>query len=144
MNEMLISYPTGWTLAVVDDEARAREAVAAVEASGLAERALVIAGNDAGEQLRQLGASSSRMAKLRRSLQFMTMDQLPDLFVYEAALADGRAVVGVRVPSAHRAEVVRLLQHSGAHFLHSFGSWMTTEISQWRGPMPPIPQHMQR
>ena len=144
MSEMLIGYPTGWTLAVVDDEERAREALAAVQASGLVEQALLIAGPDASDQLRQLGASASRMAKLRRSLQFMTMDQLPDLFDYEAALADGGAVIGVRVSSAHRAEMVRLLQHHGAHFINSFGSWMTTEISSWRGTMPPIPQHMQR
>ncbi len=44
-------------------------------------------------------------------MQFMTMDQLPDLRVYELALEGGRPVLGVRIGDAERrraaTEVIR-------------------------------------
>jgi hypothetical protein len=142
---VLIGYPTGWTLAVVDDPEAARTAAAALEAIGLPpEAVLLVDGPDAGERLRRLGTSTGPLARLRRSVQFMTMDQLPDLFVYEAALAERRPIVAVKVPSARRAEAVAVLRAHGAHFINSFGAWMTAEIEPWHGTMPPIPQHMQR
>jgi hypothetical protein len=142
---VLIGYPTGWTLAVVDDVDAARAAAEALEAMGLPPGAvLLIDGPDAGERLRRLGASTGPFARLRRSVQFMTMDQLPDLFVYEAALAERRPLVAVKVPANRRPEAVAVLRAHGAHFINSFGAWMTAEIEPWHGRMPHIPQHMQR
>ena len=145
MSAVLIGYPTGWTLAVVDDEAAAERAAAALRASGVGSgEVLVIGGPDASSQLRRLGASTGFLARARRAIQFMAMDQLPDLFVYEAALEQGRALVAVRVNADRRPEAVATLRGHGAHFINSFGAWMTAEIEPWHGPMPPIPQHMQR
>ncbi len=145
MSDLLIGYPTGWTLAVLDDPTRAKAAAGALRAWGLADDAvIVISGSDAGDQLRRLGASTSRLARMRRSIQFMTMDQLPDLYVYEAAVRDGHPVVGMKVPSSKRPEAVAILRRYAAHFINSFGAWMTAEIEPWRGVMPAIPQHMQR
>ena len=85
------------------------------------------------------------LARLRRSVQFMTMDQLPDLFVYEAALAERRPIVAVKVPiGATGAGRSPSSAAHGAHFINSFGAWMTAEIEPWHGTMPHIPQHMQR
>lgn len=145
MSGVLIGYPTGWTLAVSDDEAAARRTATALREHGLrSDDVLVIAGADAQAQLRRLGASTGILARARRAVQFMAMDQLPDLFVYEAALTQGRALIAVRVPSARRQDAVEVLRRNRAHFINSFGAWMTSEIEPWHGPMPPIPQHMQR
>lgn len=142
---MLIGYPTGWTLAVVDDADGARAAAEALVKMGLPPGAvLLVDGPDAAARLRHLGASTGLLARLRRSVQFMTMDQLPDLFVYEAAVAERRPIVAVKVPSSQRADAVTILRAHGAHFINSFGAWMTAEIEPWHGTMPPIPQHMQR
>ena len=145
MSSVLIGYPTGWTLAVSDDEETARRTAVALREHGLAaDDVLVISGTDAQAQLRRLGASTGILARARRAVQFMAMDQLPDLFVYEAALTQGRALLAVRVPSDRRQDAVEILRRHGAHFINSFGAWMTSEIEPWHGPMPPIPQHMQR
>jgi len=145
MSSVLIGYPTGWTLAVVDDEAAAGRAAAALRASAVGSgEVLVIGGPDSSSQLRRLGASTGILARVRRAIQFMAMDQLPDLFVYEAALEQGRALVAVRVPADRRPQAVATLRAHGAHFINSFGAWMTAEIEPWHGPMPPMPQHMQR
>jgi hypothetical protein len=145
MTSVLIGYPTGWTLAVIDDEAAATRAADALrEAGARPDDVLVIAGADAPRQLRRLGASTGLLARARRAVQFMAMDQLPDLFVYEAALEQGRAVVAVRVPADRRPAVVDVLRRHRAHFINSFGAWMTSEIEPWHGTMPPMPQHMQR
>ena len=142
---VLIGYPTGWTLAVAEDEVRGEAIVAALRAAGMSRDATaLIAGPGAAEQLRRLGAASGPLARLRRSIQFMTMDQLPDLFVYEAALDEGHALVAVKAPGALNEETVRVMRLHGAHFINRFGAWMTTEIEPWRGTMPHIPQHMQR
>jgi hypothetical protein len=145
MSQLLIGYPTGWTLGVVPDVERGERIVAELVALGVpAESTAVIAGADAPAQLRRLGASSGPLARLRRSVQFMTMDQLPDLFVYEAAVTEGRTLVGARVPGNRNADAVAIMRRHGAHFINRFGALMTTEIEPWRGTMPRIPQYMQR
>lgn len=141
----LIGYPTGWTLAVVNEPDSARELAEALVAAGIPDDAVVvIAGDEGAAELRRLGVSSGSLARLRRSVQFVTMDQLPDLFVYEAAIADGHPVVGVRPAGSRHADAVGILRRHGAHFINRFGTWMTTEIEPWHGRMPAIPQHMQR
>ena len=145
MSSVLIGYPTGWTLAVLDDEESAARAATALQGLGFGpDEVMAIAGADAPSQLRRLGASAGPLARWRRAFQFMAMDQLPDLFVYEAALAQGRALVAVRARSDRRAQAVQALRDNGAHFINSFGAWVTAEIEPWHGPKPPMPQHMQR
>ena len=144
MSGRLIRYPSGWTLAVLDDHDAAEAAVRALAATGIdGEDLLVIDAGGAG--IDRLGSSAGLAGRLRRVVQFMTMDQLPDLHVYELALAQGKAVVGVRVAdSEDRRKAIASLQRQGAHFINRFGAWATEEIAPWRGTMPDLPQHMQR
>ncbi len=145
MSSVLIGYPTGWTLAVVDDPAEADALVRELRSTiRRSKDVLLIHGADAPRLLHSLGASTGAIAKLRRTIQFMAMDQLPDLFVYERALEEGRALVAVRVPGDRRDEAVGIMRRHGAHFINSFGSWMTSEIEPWHGRMPAIPGYMKR
>jgi hypothetical protein len=144
MSGRLIRYPSGWTLAVFDDHDAGEAAVRALAATGIDAEDLVLV-DAGGEGLDRLGSSSGLAGRLRRVVQFMTMDQLPDLHVYELALAQGKAVVGVRVPEPEaRRKAIAIMQRQGAHFINRFGAWATEEIAPWRGTMPDLPQHMQR
>jgi hypothetical protein len=146
MSSRLIGYPTDWTLAVIDDPSSAAAAARSLRADGLRDDELVVLSEaDADVGLDRLGSSAGLAARLRRGLQFMTMDQLPDLHVYEQAVAQGRPVVGVRIDDAERRRgAIETLQRHGAHFINRFGAWATEEIAPWRGPMPDLAQHMQR
>ena len=146
MSGRLIGYPTGWTLAVFDEADAAEAARDELEASGITATDLVLlAGPDAADQLGRLGASSGVAARMRRALQFMTMDQLPDLHVYELALQGGRALLGARIADADRRRAaIEIVGRRGGHFINRFGAWATEEIAPWRGEMPKLPQYMQR
>ena len=140
----MIGYPTGWTLAVLDDPGASGTLVSELEADGVAsEDVLTLSGEATG--LDRLGSSAGLAARLRRGLQFMTMDQLPDLHVYELAIEHGHAVIGLRIgDGAERRRAVGVLRRHGAHFINRFGAWATEEIAPWRGPMLDLPQHMRR
>jgi hypothetical protein len=145
VSRRLIGYPTGWTLAVFDDAEAAAAAARALESEGVPRDDLVVLAGTAGEGLDRLGSSSGIGARVRRAMQFMTMDQLPDLHVYELALERAQAVVGVRLADEHhRRAAIATIQRHGGHFINRFGAWATEEIAPWRGPMPDLPQHMQR
>ena len=76
MSPVLIGYPTGWTLAVVDRVEDAERTANAVREAGCPDRdVLVIAGGDAPEQLRRLGASRGLLARARRAVQFIAMGE---------------------------------------------------------------------
>ena len=82
-----------------------------------------------------------------RFFQFVLMDQTPDFLVYEAAIAEGRAVVAVIAGGGDRERMLRaadLLKAEGAHFLNFFGRFQTEEVSLWRGPEPEIPDALRR
>jgi len=145
MSRRLIGYPTGWTLSVLDDGTDAGAAVRDLEAAGVrSDDVVVLTGADA-DGLERLGSSTGISGRLRRGLQFMTMDQLPDLHVYELAIDQGHAVIGVRVADAEaRRGAIDVLRRHGAHFINRFGAWATEEIAPWRGTMPDLPQHMRR
>ena len=82
---------------------------------------------------------------MTRVFQYMTMDQMPDFVMYEAALRDGRALVAVRAGSRRTLDLARdLLVGADAHFINWFGRLATEEISQWRGPEPDIPGYLKR
>jgi hypothetical protein len=141
-----LSYPTGWTLAVFDDAAGAEAANAEIEGSGTTPDDLILlSGHDAIERMSRLGTSSGIGARVRHAMQFMTMDQLPDLRVYELALEGGRPVLGVRAEDADRRRAaIEAIQRHGGHFINRFGAWATEEIAPWRGEMPSLPQYLQR
>jgi hypothetical protein len=146
MSGRLIGYPTGWTLAVFDQPDAAEAARAELAAAGIGpDDLLLLSGPDALERMSRLGTSSGVAARVRRTMQFMTMDQLPDLRVYELALEGGRPVLGLHVGDAEkRRAATDALRRHGGHFVNRFGAWATEEIAPWRGEMPKLPQHMQR
>jgi hypothetical protein len=146
MTRRQIGYPGGWTLAVLDDSGEARAAVDEVASSGVPrEDVVLLDGPDAHDGLERLGASSGFLGRMRRGLQFMTMDQLPDLVVYEEAMRLGHPLVGIRVADGdRRRQLIEALRRHGAHFINRFGSWATEEIAPWRGTMPDLPQVMRR
>jgi hypothetical protein len=142
----MITYPTRRLLGVIDDPARAREAVAALEATGVpAADVRLLEGADGRAQLATLGSDPNVLSRLVRAIQFMSMDQLPDFLVYERAIEDGRAVLAVHVPDRDamlRARVV--MERFGAHFLNHFGRLQTEELTLWRGPEPQIKDSLRR
>jgi hypothetical protein len=146
MSRRFIGYPTDWTLAVMDDAAEAEAAGAELLEAGIAaDDVVVMAGHESIERMKRLGTSTGLPARLRRAMQFVTMDQLPDLHVYETALDDRHPVVGVRVADAvRRRRAVEILRRHGAHFINRFGAWATEEIAPWRGTKPERPHHMIR
>jgi hypothetical protein len=142
----ILRYPTGWLLAVVDDRPTAAGAAAAVHAAGIAQPDIrILAGAEGRDAFRALGASASPLARLIRGVQFMSMDQMPDLPTYEQAIAEGRTVIAVR-PKGRPALLgakTALAAH-GAHFMNYFGRFMTEEFSRWQGPEPDLPDHLRR
>ena len=132
----MIRYPMDWLLAVVDEPAAARRGADALIAAGFdPARVKVLEGATANGSLADLPTSTGAVGRLIRLVQFVTMDQTPDLRLYEAALDDGRAIVAVHCSS--RAELLeardRLAAH-GAHFQNHFGRYATEEFSRWQGP----------
>jgi hypothetical protein len=146
VSRRIIGYPTGWTLSVLGTAEDADAAAAELRATGVpAEDIVVISGDDVAAQIARLGTSSGFLARARRTMQFLTMDQLPDLHVYEVAVEDGHPVVGVSIADADaRRDAIAVLRRHGAHFINRFGAWATEEIAPWRGEMPDRPLHMHR
>jgi hypothetical protein len=146
MNTIQIGYPTGWTLAVVDDPGQAAAAIRELSGAGFGEDDIALMSQtDDVDTLERLGASRGIAAHVRRATQYLTMDQSPDLAVYERAVADGHSVVGVRVDAVEpRRRAIAILRRNGAHFVNRFGAWATEEIAPWRGTMPAMPQHLTR
>lgn len=145
MTRPLISYPAGWTLSVLDSTNT--DALAAeLRAIGVTDaEVIVLSGPDARHRMERLGSSSGIAARIRRTVQAVTMDQMPDLHMYEEALDDGRALVGVRIDDAERrARAVAAIRRHGGHFINRFGDWATEEISPWRGPALDLPHHLIR
>ena len=142
----IIRYPTGWLLAVVDDPATAARAAAAVAATGIDPADLrVLSGADGRAAFAELGASTSPLARIIRGVQFMSMDQMPDLPAYEKGIEEGRTVIAVR-PKGRPAllKAKDALAANGAHFQNYFGRFMTEEFSRWRGTEPDLPDHLRR
>ncbi len=139
-----ITYPTNYLLAVADSPDQIASGVAALADAGFAGSGVVVIAGAEREQLERLGPRRGPLSRLVRAVQFTTMDQMPDFLAYEAALLDGRAVIGVRI-SADRLPVAReALLASGLHFLNFFGRWATTEVSPWRGPELDLPDYQRR
>jgi hypothetical protein len=142
----IIRYPTGWLLAVVDDAPTAATAAGAVTTAGIDPADVrVLSGADGQAAFAALGASTSPLARIIRGVQFMSMDQMPDLPAYEKAIEEGRTVIAVRPrgrPALLKAKDA--LAANGAHFQNYFGRFMTEEFSRWRGTEPDLPDHLRR
>lgn len=132
----MIRYPMDWLLAVIDDPAVAREAGAALVAAGFdADHVKVLEGATADGSLADLPTNKGALGQLIRLIQFISMDQTPDLRLYEAALDDGRAIVAVHCATREKVLEVRdILAARSAHFQNHFGRYATEEFSRWRGP----------
>lgn len=139
-----ITYPTNYLLAVADTKTQVASGVAALGGAGLPAAGVVVIAGPEGEQFEQLGPRRGPLSWLVRMVQFTTMDQMPDFRAYEAALLDGRTVVGVRI-DADQIPVARdVLLASGLHFLNFYGRWSTMEVSPWRGPELDLPDYLRR
>ena len=145
MSGSFIGYPTGWILGVIDDPNEAAQIETELAAAGIGpDDRMILTGPDGAKRLDGLGSQSGFVARMHRVTQYLAMDQMPDFLVYEVALREGRAVVGVRPKDAERASALEVLKRHGAHFINRFGAWSTEEVLPWRGPMPEIPQLMRR
>ena len=145
MSGQFIGYPTGWILGVIDDPSKAGQVEADLSAAGIRpDDVMILTGPEDARRLDGLGSQSGFLARMRRATQYLAMDQMPDFLMYEVALREGRAVVGVRPSDADRAATIEMLKRHGAHFINRFGAWSTEEVLPWRGPMPEIPQLMRR
>lgn len=142
----MITYPTQRLLGVVDDPARAAAAADAIVALGFGrEEVEVLVGAAGRERLGRLGPPPNVLSRIVRVFQYLSMDQLPDFLVYEAAIDDGRAVVAIRVARRDRMLRVRdVLVAHGGHFLNHFGRLWTEELTLWQGPEPSIPEALRR
>ena len=140
----LVDYPRGRLFAVLDDPTLAERARTDLIAAGLVD-VVVLVGTEMADAIDATGRQHGVGGRLIRAVQFLLMDQMPDLARYEAALRDGNAIVSV---AAHdrgvgaRAAVV--LARHGAHFVNRFGRFETEEIERWRGPEPTIPRLLRR
>lgn len=130
----------------MDGRIAAAGAASAVRAAGIDQADIrILTGTEGRDAFRALGASASPLARIIRGVQFMSMDQMPDLPTYEQAIVEGRTVIAVR-PKGRPALLGAkgALMANGAHFLNYFGRFMTEEFSRWRGPEPDLPDHLRR
>ena len=139
-----ITYPTNYLLAVADTEIDVEAGVVALAKAGLPATAVVVIAGPEHEQFEPLGPKQGPLSRLIRAVQFTTMDQMPDFRVYEAALLDGRGVVGVRIDAPQLPVARDALLASGLHFLNFYGRWSTTEVSSWRGAELDLPDYLRR
>ena len=135
-----IGYPNRQVVAVFDDGAAAERAIDALAAAGVPQTAIErFAGAADAERFDATGVRHGLLARLRRTMQFGLMDQLPAMAWYEAALREGRVVVAVGTTSrAATLRVVEALRGTGAHFINRFGRFDTEEFARWRGPEPAV------
>jgi hypothetical protein len=141
-----IKYPTGRLYAVLDEPAAGGRAVEALVAAGLeAERIEVLRGDTAADAFDGTGARHGRVARIRRTVEFALMDQMPDFAWYEAAIREGRTVVSVRPRGGvDRKRAVDVLRGLGGHFINYFGRFATEDIVPWHGAEPAIPDYLRR
>jgi len=136
----------GRVFAVFDSDADAEQARSALAAAGTRDDRVVVLAGDAGAAV--FDASGRRyglLGQLTRLGQFTLADQMPDFAWYEAALREGRIVVGVKATGdADVRQAVELLSAAGGHFINRFGAFVTEEFARWRGPEPSVPEFLRR
>jgi hypothetical protein len=140
-----IGYPAQRLFAVVDDEAAAERAIAAL--ATVLDPATVqrFTGEADAAAFDSTGSHHGPLARVRRVFEFSVMDQLPDLAWYEAAAREGRTVLSIPVADAASGrQAAQLLAGAGAHFINRYGRFETEDIAPWRGPEPDVPDLMKR
>ncbi len=140
MPRRFINYPTHRLLAVVDDHETADAAIEALIGSGFDTADIDrFEGPADAARLDGLGGSNGFASRVLRSVQFMTMDQMPDFLLYETALRMGRTVLAIHERDfSRRRRAIGLLRAAGAHFMNWYGRFATEEVSLWRGREPDI------
>lgn len=140
----VIPYPTDHLLAVFDDPQAAVRSISALPAAGFADDdVVVLSPTDRESGFDALAARHPRWTRLLRIVQFTTMDQMPDLVLYEASLEAGRTVVAVHVRERPAMLAARsILAGAGGHFINYFGRTSTEEFDRWRGPELDLPEVM--
>jgi hypothetical protein len=89
----------------------------------------VLTGEEGARRIDPSGRSHGLLARIWRSIQFATMDALPDAGRYAAAAQEGRFVLAVRAEDeARRAKLVEILERHGGHFINYYGKLTTTEL----------------
>ncbi len=146
MATRFIGYPTDRLLAAFRDPVGAAGAAAELMTTGLrAADVTVLRGDEGADRLDGTGATNGFVARVRRTVSFTLMDQLPDMAMYERAVRDGGAVLMVRVRGEQRkAVVVDVVRRHGAHFINYYGRFATEEVQRWTGPEPEIPDLLRR
>lgn len=146
MTRRMITYPTNRLIGVLDTPGDAALARDALVAAGVARDDIVVLTGDEGrDRLGRLGSAPNVLSRVVRLFQFILMDQTPDFIVYEAAIAEGRAVIAVpATPRDRMLAAAEVLERQGAHFLNVFGRFQTEEVSRWRGEEPAIPDALRR
>jgi hypothetical protein len=141
-----IGYPTDHLLAVLPDPTVAASAAADLAREGIPDADItILCGEEGAQRLDGTGATHGLVARLRRTLSFTVMDQMPDMAWYERAVRDGQAVLMIRVRGdAARAAVVATLRRHGAHFINHYGRFATEEIARWTGPEPDVADLLKR
>ena len=126
--------------AVLDSPATADGARRALIDAGFADADIErFEGPAAGDAFDGTGRAHGVVGRVRRAVQFSLMDQLPDLAWYEAALREGRIVLGVRAPGRDRVRrAVDAFVGAGGHFINRFGRLQTEEFVRWQGPEPTV------
>lgn len=140
------TYPTDHLLAVVDDPSAADAAVDRLRVGGFASGDVTtLRGPSDASQLDGLGRAGGPLRRLLRIVQFMTMDQMPDFRLYEAAIAASRTVVAVHVRDPEATRLAgEILAAAGGHFMNRYGRLSTEELSRWRGPELELPDYLRR
>jgi hypothetical protein len=141
-----IAYPSGQVLAVVDDPTATPAIIGSLGSAGFArDEILLLRGTEGADRMDGMGGANGFRSRLRRLFAFTLMDQLPDFVLYERALREGRAVIGVRVRSdEQKGRVHEILRAAGAHFANYYGRFATEELDLWRGDEPSIPAILRR
>ena len=137
---------TGHLFGVVDDPVNAPRLIAALTQSGVDPGAVtLLRGDEGAARLDARGETTGVLGRLRQALSFTMVDQMPDFILYEAALRDGRAVVGVLVSSDEvKRDAVRHMRRLDAHFINYYARFATEELDPWRGPELDLPGALRR
>lgn len=137
---------TDHVFAVVDDAAAVPAVIAALVQAGIPSNDMtLLRGAEGASRIDATGGRSGLAGRLRQAMSFTLTDQMPDFALYEAALRDGRAVLGIPIESEPQKDAVaRVLRERGAHFANYYGRYVTEELDAWRGPELDLPSLLRR
>jgi len=141
-----VGTAVGRLFAVFDSAATADAARAALVAAGVTPASIeTYAGAEAACAFDPSGGRRGLLGRIYRIFEFSWADQAPDFAWYDAAIREGRVVMGVRVGGQrHVAHAARIAEEHGGHFINHFGWFETQELARWKGPEPDVPGFLRR